>query len=174
MKPTRNLRARYIAAVEGGAQIRRSPLFGVSLSSVSVTAGWRQRGAAPPRKGGGRPRDECHHERLLEEEVSRRPYAAWGATTSCGRERGGLSCHRRRTAQLGVSNKTEPGASRSATKFVRRLYGPGLRETRSLPLVFRGRDGDPRSISPLSEWSRGAAHAAQAPRNWERTHSLSA
>src|SRR5919112_5832360 len=80
MKPySEDLRRKIVAAVEGGMpKTEAARLFGVSLSSVKRYC----RLAAheeplAPRKGGGRPpKANAAVARLLEEDVSRRPYVA--------------------------------------------------------------------------------------------------
>ena len=80
MKPySEDLRRRIVAAVEGGMpKSQAARLFKVSTSSVKryCRLAARQESLAP-RKGGGRPpKASGAIERLLEEDVARRPYAA--------------------------------------------------------------------------------------------------
>ncbi len=79
MKPySEDLRARIVEAVGNGmSKSGAARLFGVSLSSVKRYARIADRGEPlKPRKGGGRPpkTDEAA-ERLLEEDVKKRPAA---------------------------------------------------------------------------------------------------
>jgi len=80
MKPySEDLRTRIVAAVEGGmSKSEAARVFAVSLSSVKRY--WRlvaRDEPLAPRKGGGRPpKANAAIERLLEEDVGSRPYAA--------------------------------------------------------------------------------------------------
>jgi len=81
MKPySEDLRARIVAAaVEGGMpKAEAARLFSVSLSSAKRYCSLAARDAPlAPRKGGGRPRKAgAAVEKLLEQDVARRPYAA--------------------------------------------------------------------------------------------------
>ena len=81
MKPySEDLRRRIVAAVEGGMpKSQAARLFDVSTSSVKRHSrlAARQESLAPRKKGGGRPpKASGAIERLLEEDVARRPYAA--------------------------------------------------------------------------------------------------
>ena len=123
MRPySEDLRARIVAAVESGmpkTEVART--FGVSLSSVKRYC----RLAAneeplAPRKGGGRPpKTNAAIERLLEEDVSRRPYAAVRERAAFLRAASGVelsvSTVRRLLRRLGFSQKNGAWARQSAT-----------------------------------------------------------
>ena len=81
MKPySEDLRTRIVDAVQGGmSKSEAARLFGVSLSSVKRYArlAAQDEPLAPRKNGGGRPpKANAAIERLLEEDVRRRPYAA--------------------------------------------------------------------------------------------------
>lgn len=123
MKPySEDLRARIVAAVEGGMpKTEAARLFGVSPSSVKRYC----RLAAneeplAPRKGGGRPpKTNAAVARLLEEDVGRRPYAAVWERAAFLRAAGGaalsVSTVRRLLRTLGFSQKNGAWQRQSAT-----------------------------------------------------------
>ena len=125
MKPySEDLRTRIVSAVEDGmTKSQAARLFGVSLSSVKRYC----RLAAneeplAPRKGGGRPpKTDATIERLLEEDVSKRPYAAVRERAAFLRAASGLtlsvSTVRRLLRRLGYSQKNGAWVRRSATSF---------------------------------------------------------
>src|SRR5919202_2221002 len=80
MKPySEDLRTRIVSAVEGGmSKSEAARLFGVSTSSVKRYCRLAaNEESLAPRKGSGRPpKTNAAVARLLEEDVSRRPYAA--------------------------------------------------------------------------------------------------
>ena len=122
MKPySEDLRRKIVAAVEGGMpKTQAARLFGVSLSSVKryCRLAAREKPLAP-RKGGGRPpKANAAVARLHEEDVGRRPYAAWeradflrGASGVALSE----STVRRLLRKLGYSQKNGAWARQSAT-----------------------------------------------------------
>ncbi len=113
MKPySEDLRLRIVAAVEGGIpKSEAARLFGVSLSSVKRYCGlaaWEA--SLAPRKGGGRPRKAgAAVEKLLEEDVAERPYAAAHERSAYLRGASGVglsaSTVRRLLRRLGFSQK---------------------------------------------------------------------
>ncbi len=124
MKPySEDLRRRIVKAVQEGGMSRAGAarLFDVSLSSVKRYARIAERGASlEPRKGGGRPPkvDETT-EKLLEEDVQKRP-----AATVSERRRFlerltgkslGDSTIRRVLKRLGFSQKNAAWGRRNAT-----------------------------------------------------------
>lgn len=123
MKPySEDLRRKIVAAVEGGMpKTEAARLFEVSLSSVKRYC----RLAAheeplAPRKGGGRPpKANAAVARLLEEDVSRRPYAAAWERADFLRGASGValsaSTVRRLLRKLGFSQKNGAWARASAT-----------------------------------------------------------
>ncbi len=123
MKPySEDLRRRIVSAVERGMpKSEAARTFGVSLSSVKRY--WRlaaREEPLAPRKGGGRPRKaDAALERLLEEDVSRRPYAAAHERAAFLRATGGVglsaSTVRRLLRRLGFSQKTGAWARASET-----------------------------------------------------------
>lgn len=154
--------------------------FGVSLSSVkSATAGSRPtRSRSPPQGRRQAPKTNAAVERLLEEDVQRRPYAAvreraafLGAASGVALS---VSTVRRLLSRLGFSQKTESGRERARGVREGGLEGRGLREARSLPLRVRGRDGLQHiSLSPIHGWSRvGERLRASATRNRSKRTSL--
>src|SRR5215212_4446370 len=175
MRPySEDLRARIVAAVEGGmTKSEASRLFGVSPSSVK-RYGRLAANEEPlaPRKGGGRPpKTNAAIERLLEEDVSRRPYAAVRERAAFVRAASGValsvSTVRRLLRRLGFSQKTEPGCVRARRVFEGGLEGRDLREARDASrFVFVDEMGANISLSPLYGWSRvGERLRARAPRN---------
>src|SRR5215210_3994395 len=121
MKPySEDLRTRIVAAVEDGmTKSEAARLFGISLSSVKryCTLAANVEPLAP-RKGGGRPpKTNSAIERLLEENVSKRPYAAVRERVAFLRAASGValsvSTVRRLLRRLGFSQKTEPGCVRA-------------------------------------------------------------
>ena len=123
MKPySEDLRTRIVSAVEGGmSKSEAARLFGVSISSVkrycSLAANEE---SLAPRKGGGRPpKTNAAVARLLEEDVSRRPYAAvWErAALLCAVSGVALSVStvRRLLRRLGFSQKNGAWVRSSAT-----------------------------------------------------------
>jgi transposase len=123
MRPySEDLRARIVAAVESGMpKSEAARLFSVSLSSVKRYC----RLAAneeplAPRKGGGRPpKTNAAIERLLEEDVSRRPYAAVRERAAFLRAASGVglsvSTVRRLLRRLGFSQKNGAWVRPNAT-----------------------------------------------------------
>ena len=123
MKPySEDLRRKIVAAVEGGTpKTQAARGFDVSLSSVKRYC----RLAAheeplAPRKGGGRPpKANAAVARLLEEDVSRRPYAAAWERAEFLRGVSGValsaSTVRRLLRKLGFSQKNGAWARASAT-----------------------------------------------------------
>lgn len=113
MKPySEDLRRRIVAALEGGmSKSEAARLFDVSLSSVKRY--WRlaaQKEPLAPRKGGGRPpKVNAAIARLLEEDVTGRPYAAvWERAAflrSVSGVRFSVSTIRRLLRRLGFSQK---------------------------------------------------------------------
>ncbi len=119
-----DLRRRIVAAPEGGmSKSEAARLFDVSLSSVKRH--WRlaaQKGPLAPLKGGGRPpKVNAAIARLLEEDVTRRPYAAVWERAAFLRSASGVrlsvSTIRRLLHGLGFSQKTEPGWRVRGTSF---------------------------------------------------------
>jgi transposase len=117
MRPySEDLRKKIVAAVERGMpKTEAARTFGVSLSSVKR---YRRLAAREeplaPRKGGGRPpKTNAATARLLEEDVSRRPYAAAHERAAFLRTTSGVelseSTIRRLLRRLGFSQKN--GAS---------------------------------------------------------------
>jgi transposase len=81
MRPySEDLRRKIVAAVEGGMpKTQAARTFGVGLSSVKryCRLAAHEEPLAPRKKGGGRPpKANATVARLLEEDVSKRPYAA--------------------------------------------------------------------------------------------------
>src|SRR5215212_9925724 len=149
MRPySEDLRARIVAAVEGGmTKSEASRLFGVSPSSVK-RYGRLAANEEPlaPRKGGGRPpKTNAAIERLLEEDVSRRPYAAVRERAAFVRAASGValsvSTVRRLLRRLGFSQKTEPGCVGARRVREVCLEGGGLGKARGRAPRVRRRDG---------------------------------
>ena len=124
MKPySEDLRTRIVSAVEGGMpKTEAARLFGVSPSSVKryCRLAANEESLAPRKKGGGRPpKTNATIEMLLEEDVSRRPYAAVrerAAFLHAARGVGlSVSTVRRLLRRLGFSQKNGAWARRSAT-----------------------------------------------------------
>ena len=123
MRPySEDLRARIVAAVEGGMpKSEAARLFGVSLSSVKRYCRLTARDAPlAPRKGGGRPgKAGAAVERLLEEDVAERPYTAAHERAAYLREASGVglsaSTVRRLLRRLGFSQKNGAWRRASAT-----------------------------------------------------------
>ena len=123
MKPySEDLRKKIVSAVERGMpKTEAARTFGVSLSSVKRY--WRlaaHEEPLAPRKGGGRPpKANAATERLLEEDVGRRPYAAaWERADFLRRASGvelSASTIRRLLRRLGFSQKNGAWVHRSAT-----------------------------------------------------------
>jgi transposase len=123
MRPySEDLRVRIVAAVEGGTtKSEAARLFGVSSSSVKRycrLAAYEE--PLAPRKGGGRPpKTNAAIERLLEEDVSRRPYAAVRERAAFLRAASGVglsvSTVRRLLRRLGFSQKNGAWVRQSAT-----------------------------------------------------------
>ena len=125
MKPySEDLRTRIVAAVEDGMpKTQAARLFGVSLSSIKryCTLAANEEPLAP-RKGGGRPpKTNSAIERLLEEDVSKRPYAAVRERAAFLRTASGValsvSTVRRLLRRLGFSQKNGAWVRRSVTSF---------------------------------------------------------
>jgi len=123
MRPySEDLRNKIVAAVERGMpKTEAARTFGVSLSSVKryLRLAARQEPLAP-RKGGGRPpKTNAATARLLEEDVSRRPYAAAHERATFLRTASGVklsaSTVRRLLHRLGFSQKNGAWVRRSAT-----------------------------------------------------------
>ena len=181
MKPySEDLRTRIVAAVEGGMpKSEAARLFDVSLSSVK-----RYRGLAAneeplaPRKGGRPPKTNAALESLLEEDVSRGPYAAVWERAALLRAVSGValsvSTVRRLLRRLGFSQKTEPGCVRARRVREGGVEGGGLREAREASrFVFVDEMGTNISLSPLYGWSRGGERlCARAPKNWGKNITL--
>jgi transposase len=124
MKPySEDLRARIVSAVEGGmTKSEAARLFGVSPSSVKryCRLAANEESLAPRKKGGGRPsKTDATIERLLEEDVGRRPYAAVRERAAFLRATSGIelsvSTIRRLLRRLGFSQKNGAWVRRSAT-----------------------------------------------------------
>jgi len=123
MKPySEDLRRKIVAAVEGGMlKTEAARLFGVSLSSVKRYCRLAvHEEPLAPRKGGGRPpKANAAVARLLEEDVSRRPYAAAWERADFLRGASGMalsaSTVRRLLRKLGFSQKNGAWAQASAT-----------------------------------------------------------
>jgi transposase len=124
MRPySEDLRARIVAAVEGGMpKTEAARLFGVSLSSVKryCRLAANEEPLTPRKKGGGRPpKTNAAIERLLEEDVSRRPYAAVRERATFLRAASGValsvSTVRRLLRRLGFSQKNGAWVRRNAT-----------------------------------------------------------
>lgn len=124
MRPySEDLRARIVTAVEGGmTKSEAVRLFSVSLSSVKryCRLAANEEPLAPRKKGGGRPpKTNAAIERLLEEDVSRRPYAAVRERATFLRAVSGValsvSTVRRLLRRLGFSQKNGAWVRRSAT-----------------------------------------------------------
>ena len=123
MKPySEDLRRKIVAAVERGMpKTEAASTFGVSLSSVKrYTRLVAREEPLAPRKGGGRPRKaSAALERLLEEDVARRPYAAAHERAAFlhGTSGVGLSAStvRRLLRRLGFSQKNGAWVRPSAT-----------------------------------------------------------
>jgi transposase len=124
MKPySEDLRTRIVAAVEGGmTKTEAARTFGVSPSSVKryCRLAANEESLAPRKKGGGRPpKTDATIERLLEEDVGRRPYAAVRERAAFLRTASGValsvSTVRRLLRRLGFSQKNGAWARRSAT-----------------------------------------------------------
>ena len=123
MRPySEDLRTRIVSAVEGGmSKSEAARLFDVSLSTLKRYC----RLAAneeplAPRKGGGRPpKTNSAIESLLEEDVSRRPYAAVWERAAFLRAVSGValsvSTVRRLLRKLGFSQKNGAWVRQSAT-----------------------------------------------------------
>src|SRR5215213_9473910 len=124
MRPySEDLRTRIVAAVEDGMpKTEAARLFGVSRSSVKryCTLAANDEEPLAPRKGDGRPpKTNAAIERLLEEDVSRCPYAAVRERAAFLRAASGValsvSTVRRLLRRLGFSQKNGAWVRRSAT-----------------------------------------------------------
>jgi transposase len=123
MKPySEDLRKKIVSAVERGMpKTEAARTFGVSLSSVKRYARLVDREEPlAPRKGGGRPpKTNAAIERLLEEDVARRPYASAYERAAFVRAASGVglsaSTIRRLLRRLGFSQKNGAWVRRSAT-----------------------------------------------------------
>src|ERR671932_386319 len=123
MKPySEDLRTRIVSAVEGGmSKSEAARLFGVSTSSVKRYCRLAaNEESLAPRKGGGRPpKTNAAVARLLEEDVSRRPYAAVWERAALLRAASGVapsvSTVRRLLCRLGFSQKNGAWVRSSAT-----------------------------------------------------------
>ena len=123
MKPySEDLRTRIVAAVEEGmTKSEAARLFDVSLSSIKRYCRLAaNEESLAPRKGGGRPpKTNSAIERLLEEDVGRRPYAAVRERAAFLRTASGVtlsvSTVRRLLRRLGFSQKNGAWVRQSAT-----------------------------------------------------------
>jgi transposase len=123
MKPySEDLRRKIISAVERGMpKTQAARTFGVSLSSVKRYSRLAAREQPlAPRKGGGRPpKANAATAGLLEEDVSRRPYASANERAAFLRAASGVelsaSTVRRLLRRLGFSQKNGAWARQSAT-----------------------------------------------------------
>jgi transposase len=123
MKPySEDLRTRIVAAVAGGmSKSEAARLFDVSLSSVKRYSrlAAQQKPLAPRKKGGGRPpKANAAVQRLLEVDVSKRPYAAMWERAAFLKSVSGVvlsvsTVRRRLLHRLGFSQKTECGRERT-------------------------------------------------------------
>ena len=123
MRPySEDLRKKIVSAVERGMpKSEAARTFSVSLSSVKRY--WRlaaHEESLAPRKGGGRPpKANVATERLLEEDVVARPYAAVHERAAFVRTASGVelsaSTIRRLLRRLGFSQKNGAWVRRSAT-----------------------------------------------------------
>ena len=119
-----DLRRKIVAAVERGMpKTEAARTFGVGLSSLKrYSVGWRpERSPSPPARAAGgppRPTPPQRGERLLEEDVGRRPYASAHERAGFLRAASGValseSTVRRLLRRLGFSQKNGAWAPRSA------------------------------------------------------------
>ena len=140
-----DLRRKIVEAVEGRtmSKAQAARLFGVSLSSVKrYTRIASQGGSLTPKKGSGRrPKVDKNTQKLLEEDIDKRPAAAVSERRRFLEQITGKtlsdSTVRRLLKRMGFSRKKDCGGAGTRRVLKSCLEGDGRKRTRQPPVGIR-------------------------------------